>query len=88
MFLFERSLIGAHCNRLYDLKERQAPFHAKAKSTRKQAHQTDHFFMSQNDHHSRNVINFDYVSLPLTLLKITNGSLCHHSFFLNTSDLD
>ena len=26
--------------------------------------------------------------LHLLLLKITNGSLCHHSFFLNTSSLD
>ena len=26
MFLFEKSLIGAYCNRLYDLKERQGPF--------------------------------------------------------------
>ena len=30
MSLFEKSLIGAYCNRLYDLKERQDPFHAKA----------------------------------------------------------
>ena len=29
MFLFEKSLIGAHCNRLYDIKSR-TPFHAKA----------------------------------------------------------
>ena len=26
MFLFEKSVIGAYCNRLYDLKERQDPF--------------------------------------------------------------
>ena len=26
MFFFEKSLIGAYCNRLYDLKERQDPF--------------------------------------------------------------
>ena len=26
MFLFKKSLIGAYCNRLYDLKERQHPF--------------------------------------------------------------
>ena len=51
-------------------------------------HQTAHFFMSQNDHHLGDAINFDYVSPPpLTLLKITNGSLCHRSFFLNTSSL-
>ena len=51
-------------------------------------HQTAHFFMSQNDHHLGDAINFDYVSSPLlTLLKITNGSLCHRSFFLNTSSL-
>ena len=25
---------------------------------------------------------------PFTLLKITNGSLCHHYFFLNTFSLD
>ena len=31
MFLFEKSLIGAYCNRLYDLKKGSAPFHAKAK---------------------------------------------------------
>ena len=43
-------------------------------------HQTAHFFMSQNDHHLGETINFDYVSSspppsPL-LLKITNGDLC------------
>ena len=26
MYLFEKSLIGAYCNRLYDLKERQDSF--------------------------------------------------------------
>ena len=26
MFLFEKSLIGAYCNRLYDLKEKQDSF--------------------------------------------------------------
>ena len=26
MFLFEKSLIGAYCNRLYDLKESHSPF--------------------------------------------------------------
>ena len=31
MFLFEKSVIGVYCNRLYDLKERQRHFHAKAK---------------------------------------------------------
>ena len=54
-------------------------------------HQTVHFFMSQNDHHLGDAINFDYVSSPpppLTLLKITIGSLCHRSLFLNTSSLD
>ena len=52
-------------------------------------HQTANFFMSQNDHHLGYTINFDYVSSPsLTLLKITNGSLCHRFFFLNTSSLD
>ena len=54
-------------------------------------HQTANFLMGQNDHHLGNTINFDYVSFlssPLTLLKITNGSLCHHSSFLNTSNLD
>ena len=30
MFLFEKSLIGAYCNRLYDFKEKQGPFHAMA----------------------------------------------------------
>ena len=51
-------------------------------------HQTAHFFMSQNDDQLGDPINFDYVSLPpFTLFKITNGSLCHHSFFLNTSSL-
>ena len=43
--------------------------------------QTADFFMSQNDHHLCNAINFDYVSPPpppLTLLKITNVSLCHY----------
>ena len=53
-------------------------------------HQTAHFFMNQNDHHLGDVINFDYDSLPfpLTILNITNISLCYHSFFLNTSSLD
>ena len=54
-------------------------------------HQTAYFFMSQNDHHSGDTINFNYVSppsLPLTLLKITNDSLCHRFLFLNTSSLD
>ena len=52
-------------------------------------HQTAHFFMSQNDHHFGDAINFDcFISLlSLTLLKITNGNLCHRSFFLNTSSL-
>ena len=26
MFLFEKSVIGAYCHRLYNLKERQGPF--------------------------------------------------------------
>ena len=26
MFLFEKSLIGAHCNKLYDLGQRHGPF--------------------------------------------------------------
>ena len=30
MFLLEKSVIGTYYNRLYDLKERQDPFHAKA----------------------------------------------------------
>ena len=48
-------------------------------------HQTAHFFISQNDHHLGYAINFDYVSSSPTplLLKITNDSLCHCSFFLN-----
>ena len=112
MVLFETSVIGVYCNRLYDLKERQRPFHAKAelKQTaqakilmspiliRKRAHQivehayhqTAYFFMGQNDHQLGDAINFDYVSSPhhLTLLKLTNCSLCHRSFFLNTFSLD
>ena len=69
---------------LYDLKERQGSFDAKAElkqtaqakilmSTvliRKMAHQivehayhqTARFFISQNDHHLGDTINFDYVS--------------------------
>ena len=87
MFLFENSVIGAYCNWLYDLKERQDPFHAmtELKQTaqakilmspiiiQKRAHQivehayhqTAHFFMSQNDHHLGEAINFVYVSSPL-----------------------
>ena len=71
-------------------------------SIRKRAHQivehayyqTAHFFMSQNDHHLGDAINFDYVSFPslppppLSSLKITNGSLCYRSFDLNTSSFD
>ena len=30
MFLFEKSSIGAYCNKLYDLKKAIAPFHAMA----------------------------------------------------------
>ena len=106
MFLFEKSIIGAYCNRLYDLSKGGAPFHAKTelKQTaqakilmspiliRKRAHQivehayhqTAHFLMSQNDHHlgeSSILIMFHLPPSPLTLLKITNGSWCHHSFF-------
>ena len=33
-------------------------------------HQTAHFFMSQNDHHSGDAINFDYVSHPLHFYKL------------------
>ena len=52
-------------------------------------HQTANFFMSQNNHPLVDPINFDYVSSlpPITHLKITNGSLCHQSFFLNISSL-
>ena len=28
MLLFEKSVIGIYCNRLYDLKESHSPFHA------------------------------------------------------------
>ena len=38
MFLFEKSLIGTYCNRLYGLKKGMVPFHAmtdKANSTGK-----------------------------------------------------
>ena len=86
MFLFENSLIGAYCNRLYDLKERQDPFSCydrikannvgknlnvtninliqkRAHQVVEQAyHQTAHFFMSQNDYHLGDAINFDCVS--------------------------
>ena len=49
-------------------------------------HQTAHFFMSPNDHHLGDTINFLLCfTFLLTLLKSTNGSLCHRSFFLNTS---
>ena len=46
-------------------------------------HRTAHFFLSQNDHHLDDAINFDYVSSPspLTLLKIASGSFCHRFFF-------
>ena len=30
MFLFGKSLIGAYCNRLYDLEKGMVPFHAMA----------------------------------------------------------
>ena len=30
MFLFEKILIGAYCNSLYDLGQRHGPFHAVA----------------------------------------------------------
>ena len=51
-------------------------------------HHTAHFFMGQNDQHWGDAINFAYVSsIPLNFLKITNVSLCHYSFFLNTSSL-
>ena len=45
MFLFEKSLIGAYCNRLYDLKERRGPFlcygRIKANSTGKNLNVTN-----------------------------------------------
>ena len=85
MFLFDKSLISAYCNRLYDLKKGMV-LHAMAelKQTvqakilmsqiliRKRAHQiverayhqAAHFFMSQNDRHLGDALNFDYVSLP------------------------
>ena len=52
--------------------------------------QTAHFFNCQNDHHLSGAIIFDcFTSLPpFTLLEITNGCLCHRSFFFNTSGLD
>ena len=55
-------------------------------------HQTAYFFTSQNDHRLGYAINFDYASSPppppsLALIKITSGSLCHRSLFLNTSSL-
>ena len=109
--MFEKSLIGAHCNRLYDLKERHSPFSCygriKANSAGKNLnvtnintktgpphrqiglHQIAHFINCQNDHRLGDAINFYYVLLPpFTVLKVTNGSLCHRSFFLNTSSLD
>ena len=43
--MFEKSLIGAYCNRLYDLKERQGPFlcygRIKANSTVKNLNVTN-----------------------------------------------
>ena len=104
MLLFEKSLIGTYCNRLYNLKEKQDPFSCqgriKANSADKNLNVTSintkagppncqtclppnsSFFMGQNDHHLNDAISFDYVSspFPLTLLKITNSSLCHCSF--------
>ena len=51
-------------------------------------HQTAYFFMSGNNHQAT-PSTLTMLHLPLfTLLKITNGSLCHHSFFLNISSLD
>ena len=49
-------------------------------------HHTAHFFMDQNDHHWAtpsilSILTMFYLPPPLTLLKITNGSLCHRSFF-------
>ena len=104
MSLFEKSLIGAYCNRLYDLKERQDPFHAKAelKQTaqakilmspvliRKRAHQivehayhqTAHFLWVETTTFVLcHQFSLCFISPPFTLLKITNGSLCHFSFF-------
>ena len=88
--MFDKSSMGAYCNRLYDLKEGMVSFHAKAelKQTaqekilmspiliRKRAHQivehayhqTVYFFMSQNNHHLGDAINFDYISSPPPLL--------------------
>ena len=42
----------------------------------------------QNDHYLGNTNNFDDVLSPSLHLIITNVSLCHRSFFLNTSSLD
>ena len=44
MFLFEKSVIDAYCNRLYDLGKGMVPFHALAKL--KQAEQAK-ILMSQ-----------------------------------------
>ena len=35
-------------------------------------HQTAHFFMSQNDHHLGDAINFDYVSSPHSFYSFKN----------------
>ena len=52
-------------------------------------HQRANFFMNQNDHHLGDAINFKYIlpPSPVTLLKITNGSLCHRFFVLNSFNL-
>ena len=86
MLLFQKSLIGAYCNRLFDLKKGMTPFYIKAelKQTalakilmsliliRKRDHQTAHFFDCQNDRHLGYAIIFLYISslLPLTLSKL------------------
>ena len=45
MFLFEKSVIGAYCNRLYNLKESHSPFSSygriKANSASKNLNVTD-----------------------------------------------
>ena len=49
-----------------------------------------HFFSESKRPHLGDANNFDYASppFPFTLLKITNSSMCHRFFILNTSSLD
>ena len=107
--MFEKSLMGAYCNRLYDLWERQSRFSCygriKASSAGKNLNVTNINTKAGPSKSSNRPTTKQLISLCVKMiiwatvsilimfylpytLKTSNGSLGHHSFFLNTSSLD